>query len=66
MIISKFGITHILAREDYLDKPLYCKKSGCLTVRDHNSRKSRDVLKRFSQNLVLHVFRAPEDGLDRF
>ena len=33
--------------------------------REHKSRKSREPLKLFSQNLVLYVFRAREDNLDR-
>ena len=48
-----------------LDKSQPCKKFGCLSVRDHNSRISQKPLQQFSQNLVLHMFRAPEDDLDR-
>ena len=33
--------------------------------REHKFRKSREPLKLFSQNLVLYVFRAREDNLDR-
>ena len=40
-------------------------RAVCLSVREHNSRKSRESLKRFSQNFVLHIFRAREDDLDR-
>ena len=36
-----------------------------LSVREHNSRKSRGPLKQFSRNMVLHVFRVREDYLDR-
>ena len=54
---------------EILDRSQPCKKSGslsvCHSVRENNSRKSRETLKRFSQNLVLHIFRAREDDLDR-
>ena len=38
----------------------------CLSVREHISRKSRELLKGFLQNFVLHIFRTREDDLDRF
>ena len=38
---------------------------ACLSVCEHNSRKSREPHSRFSQNLVLHIFRAREDDIDR-
>ena len=56
------------AREDDLDRGQPCKKSGCLSichsVLEHKSRKSRELLRRFSQNLVIYIFRARKDDLD--
>ena len=34
------------------------------SVHEHKTRKSQEPLKRFSQNLVLYVFRARENDLD--
>ena len=57
------------SREDDPYRSQTCKKSGCLyvslPVREHISRKSREPLKLFSQNFVLHIFRAREDDLGR-
>ena len=33
--------------------------------REYNPSKSREPLKRFSQNFVLHIFQAREDDVDR-
>ena len=45
----------------YIGLNLVKNRFVSLSLSDHNSRKSREPLKRFSQNLVLHIFRARED-----